>query len=173
MQPTNILRKVRNFTNRDLRISTVFLCLSCTAPHLVCLCTAYLHTYAFCCAVYLHIVPSATLRTSSLCLLLRCVPPHLCLLLCCVPPHLRLLLRCVTLHLHLLLRCVPLNRARLSVLQCATNYQIHRSDHMPKRSRLSNRSTFKIYIFHLDIDLAFQTDHPKFQILRYSNFTSD
>jgi len=61
----------------------------------------------------------------------------------------------------------------LSVLQCTIDCQIHRSDHAPKRSPLINRSAFTIYRFHLDIDLAFQTDHPKFQILRYSNFTSD
>ena len=125
--------------------SAVFPCLACATPH-----------YAFYYAAYLRTVPSAALRTSALCLLLYCVPP-LCLRNCafycaaylCTVPSVALHtsapvpftgLRTSTLALWI--ACGPLIRAKLTVLQCATDSQIHRSYHALERSRLINRYAF-------------------------------
>ena len=96
--------------------------LSCRVP-LLCL-----RTFGFYCVAYLHCA-------SVLWLLSRYVPPHWAFCYAaypctCIVDRLR------TSTLSQWIACGPLIRTKLTVLLCATDSQIHRSDHAPERSRL-------------------------------------
>ena len=144
-----ISRKVHNFTNGNLWIYIVILCLDCAGPHpiLLHLCvpphlpfyyTAYLPT-----DMHLHCLPNNAPR--HLILLFLCVPAHLHRLLRYVPIYLRLLLRWVPPHLCLLQCCVPLHLCYGSPadLRIEPNYQPSKSDWWWRRTSRGTRGIDK------------------------------
>jgi len=72
--------------------------------------------------------------------------------------------------------CEPLIRAKLTVLQCATDIQIHRSDHAPERSRHINRFALS-FLLDLDLTITHQpitriSDLASLKIFKFSQVTS-
>lgn len=98
---------------------------------------AYLCSWFFYFPAYLRTVPSSTLRTSHFAFCSAVNPRTVSSLALHTPA------------LTLWITYEPLIRAKLTVQQCTTDCQIHRSDHAPKRSHPINRFALQFTDFTL------------------------